>query len=289
MEKTNSKQKETKQKDSGYNRVVVCQMIFSVVILALIVFLCRSSGEAGLKNDYRALMQWDISEKALETVMSVKQYFSGENMWAVESASVTLYESDTTEQTTSNAVSETENESTNEAETTEEVTENATTQQTDIPSGGVDLEVYEATDNTSFAPIKATSQILNPIENPRYTSFFGYRISPITGKRSFHTGIDIAAPLGTKIRAAYSGKVTKVGEDSRAGKYIFLTHDDGFVTFYCHCSEILAEEDANIRQGETIAKVGSTGWSTGPHLHFEVRKDGIRLNPMWLLEDDCTK
>ena len=75
-----------------------------------------------------------------------------------------------------------------------------------------------------------------------------------------------------------------MGEDSRAGKYIFLTHDDGYVTFYCHCSEILAEVGAVIRQGETIALVGSTGWSTGPHLHFEVRKNNIRYNPLYILE-----
>ena len=64
-----------------------------------------------------------------------------------------------------------------------------------------------------------------------------------------------------------------------------MTHSDGFETFYCHLSEILAEEGAVIRQGETIALVGSTGWSTGPHLHFEVRNEGERLNPLWVLED----
>ena len=78
-----------------------------------------------------------------------------------------------------------------------------------------------------------------------------------------------------------------MGEDSRAGKYIFLEHDDGVVTFYCHCSEITARMGDVIRGGEMIARIGSTGWSTGPHLHFEIRKDNIRLNPMWALENDC--
>ena len=152
--------------------------------------------------------------------------------------------------------------------------------------GGEDIPIYKAAENTSFAPFVITDKLLSPIENGRYTSYFGYRIHPITGERSFHTGLDIAADKGTPIRAALKGNVTRIGEDSRAGKYVFITHSDGFVTFYCHCSEILVEENMNINRGETVARVGSTGWSTGPHLHFEIRRDGIRLNPLWALEDD---
>ena len=152
--------------------------------------------------------------------------------------------------------------------------------------GGEDIPVYKATENASFAPFVMTDKLLSPIECGRYTSYFGYRTNPITGEWSFHTGLDIAAEKGTPIRAALKGRVTKIGEDSRAGKYVFITHSDGFVTFYCHCSEILVEENMNINRGETIARVGSTGWSTGPHLHFEIRRDGIRLNPLWALEDD---
>ncbi len=152
--------------------------------------------------------------------------------------------------------------------------------------GGDDMSLYKAEKNTSFAPFVTTDTMLNPIENGRYTSYFGYRTNPITGEWSFHTGLDIAAEKGTPIRAALSGKITRIGEDSRAGKYVFITHSDGFVTFYCHCSEILVEENMIINRGETIARVGSTGWSTGPHLHFEIRRDGIRLNPLWALEND---
>ncbi len=152
--------------------------------------------------------------------------------------------------------------------------------------GGEDIEIYEAAENTSFAPISSTAKILMPVSNGRYTSFFGYRINPITGKLSFHTGVDIAAAEGTNISAAFSGIVKTVGEDERAGKYIIIEHDQGLVTFYCHCSEILVEECTVIRQGETVALVGSTGWSTGPHLHFEVRRNNIRYNPLWLLEND---
>ena len=154
-------------------------------------------------------------------------------------------------------------------------------------SGGDDLEVFESTDKTDFAPFVTTDKLLFPVKGGYYTSYFGYRIHPITKKWSFHTGIDIAAEEGTPIRAPLKGKITRIGEDSRSGKYLFMTHSDGFVTFYCHCSEILVSEGMNINKGETLARVGSTGQSTGPHLHFEIRKDEIRLNPVWVLENDC--
>ncbi|MBR6567379.1 MAG: M23 family metallopeptidase [Clostridia bacterium] len=150
-------------------------------------------------------------------------------------------------------------------------------------AGGDDIEYRKAADKTSFAPVFSTVKILPPIEKGRYTSYFGYRISPITGEYGFHTGLDIAAGEGTKIRAAFSGKVLKTGFDTKAGNYLYLEHNDGLVTFYCHCSEVLVEKGTVVRQGETVALVGSTGYSTGPHLHFEVRKEDIRYNPMWLL------
>ncbi len=154
-------------------------------------------------------------------------------------------------------------------------------------SGGDDLEFFEATDKTDFAPFVTTDKLLFPVEGGEYTSYFGYRIHPITKKWSFHTGIDIAADEGTPIRAPLKGRITRIGEDSRSGKYLFMTHSDGFVTFYCHCSEILVSEGMNINKGEALARVGTTGMSTGPHLHFEIRRDGIRLNPLWALGDDC--
>ena len=151
-------------------------------------------------------------------------------------------------------------------------------------SGGKDLEYSKATENASFSPVFATTKIISPIENGRYTSYFGYRTNPISGVYGFHGGLDIAAPEDTRIRAAFNGKVIKSGFDSQAGNYIYLSHDNGFVTFYCHCSEILAVNGSVVRQGETIALVGTTGYSTGPHLHFEVRRNNVRYNPLWLLE-----
>ncbi len=263
MKENTRKNADSKVKNKDRYTAVLVSQIMSVIIL-LLTFNLAVKGNDKANTQLKTLLNTelftigDISE-------AVKNYFSGKNTWAVSGANVTMV---------SDALSP----------SGEEIT-NTHTESTE-PMGGEDLKLYEAVSNTSFSPIKSTSPAVAPIENGRYTSYFGYRTHPITGEFSFHTGVDIAADSGTKIRAVYNGKVLKIGEDDRAGKYIFLQHDDGFVTFYCHCSEITAEVGAVIRQGETIAKVGSTGWSTGPHLHFEIRKAGIRYNPLYILEND---
>ena len=147
-----------------------------------------------------------------------------------------------------------------------------------------DNESGTAVKEMGFSPVFSQSGILRPVEGGRYSSRFGYRINPISGEYALHTGLDIAVPEGSRIRAALNGTVRKTGEDSHSGKYIFLTHSDGTETFYCHCSEILAQPGAVIRRGETIALVGSTGWATGPHVHFEIRKNGESIDPLPYLE-----
>lgn len=115
------------------------------------------------------------------------------------------------------------------------------------------------------------------------TSEYGNRTNPVSGEYLMHSGIDIAADLGTEIRAAYSGIVSEVGSNSVGGNYISVVHRDGSETLYCHCSEIIAEKGDVIRAGEVIALVGSTGRSTGPHLHFEIIVDGKTENPLLYL------
>ncbi len=111
------------------------------------------------------------------------------------------------------------------------------------------------------------------------TSPFGSREHPVTGKSDFHTGVDLAAPKGTPIGAAYPGRVVEVGQSEIYGNYITLFHG-GFATRYCHCDTIVAKEGMNLRQGETVALVGSTGMTTGPHLHFELIIEGKNADPL---------
>ena len=115
------------------------------------------------------------------------------------------------------------------------------------------------------------------------TSEFGYRY--IFGETNFHRGLDIAAPEGTAINAAADGTVTFAGERGTYGNLVKLDHGNGFVTYYAHCSQLLVQEGDTVDQGETIALVGSTGRSTGPHCHFEVLWQGELLDPLACLPD----
>jgi murein DD-endopeptidase MepM/ murein hydrolase activator NlpD len=137
-------------------------------------------------------------------------------------------------------------------------------------------------ENCILAPVYLTVKPIIPVDG-ELTSGFGYRIHPITKKLGFHTGVDIGADEGTPIKAAFNGTVVEVGVSNAYGNYIILDHGNGIKTFYGHCSALLAPKDAVIRAGETIAYVGNTGLSTGPHLHFEIRFYDKYINPAPLL------
>ena len=114
----------------------------------------------------------------------------------------------------------------------------------------------------------------------RVTSEFGNRVDPITGKRKGHTGMDLAVPTGTPIRAALPGTVTVSKYNAGGyGYYVMIDHGNGLATLYGHCSKLLAKVGQTVEAGDIIALSGSTGRSTGPHLHFEVRVNGERTNP----------
>lgn len=173
----------------------------------------------------------------------------------------------------------------------EQTTVDAVTQETDIDTteqeetyngaGGEDLLYPD--EITSFSPFTVTGKFTVPVDYKRVTSNFGYRENPVTKKYGFHSGIDLAAPTGTPIYAAYAGTVSEVGCSDLRGNYIVLTHGNGVRTVYCHCSAVLAQTGANLKSGEVIARVGATGQTTGPHLHFEIWLSDIRCNPAWIL------
>lgn len=116
------------------------------------------------------------------------------------------------------------------------------------------------------------------------TSGFDYRISPFTGKREFHPALDLAASTGTEIRAFADGVVRYIGESDEFGLYFMIDHDNGVATFYAHCSKLLVRKGDSVLCGQTVALVGETGRATGPHLHFTIEKDGIRLNPVYYVD-----
>ena len=111
------------------------------------------------------------------------------------------------------------------------------------------------------------------------TSEFGNRIDPITSQRDGHSGIDLAVPTGTSIRAALPGTVTAAKYHYSYGYYVMIAHGNGLATLYAHNSQLLVRAGQTVEAGDVISLSGSTGRVTGPHLHFEVRINGSRTNP----------
>lgn len=114
----------------------------------------------------------------------------------------------------------------------------------------------------------------------RLTSTYGWRNDPFTGVRRFHAAIDLAAPLGSSIGAAMDGRVSALGTNGVYGNFIILSHDGGYQTLYAHLDGFSVARGARVSQGGRIGTVGNTGYSTGPHLHFAVFKNGRALNPL---------
>lgn len=110
--------------------------------------------------------------------------------------------------------------------------------------------------------------------------FFGMRFHPIFHEWRMHTGIDIGAPTGANILASNSGTVLITAYTTGYGNKIVIDHGGGYVTLYAHCSKILVSEGQHVDQGDVIGLIGSTGWATGPHLHFEIMFEGERINPL---------
>ncbi|WP_110931623.1 M23 family metallopeptidase [Paenibacillus bouchesdurhonensis] len=123
-----------------------------------------------------------------------------------------------------------------------------------------------------------------PTLSTRLTSNFGYRTDPFTGKAAFHAGIDISGKVGDPIYAAAAGKVIAAENNRSRGKYIIIQHPNGLQSWYMHLSEIQVSEGDAVRKGENIAKLGNTGRSTGPHLHFEIAKGDKKVNPLSYLQ-----
>lgn len=136
-----------------------------------------------------------------------------------------------------------------------------------------------------FSPFLMTVPLCQPLEAGQLTDPFGWRFHPLSGQLDFHGGADLAADKGTPIRAAAAGTVMKADEEESYGKYLVLDHQNGFSTLYAHCSRLLVREGQAVKKGQVIARVGATGEATGPHLHFEIRQNGCRLDPLWALGD----
>jgi murein DD-endopeptidase MepM/ murein hydrolase activator NlpD len=118
------------------------------------------------------------------------------------------------------------------------------------------------------------------------TSHYGWRVHPISGEKDYHKGIDVGLSAGTEILAGFDGTVVEVGFDADGfGNYVVIENADGLQAKYAHCNSVSVTSGQAVTVGEVIATVGSTGNSTGPHLHFEVVKNGQYLNPLFFSDN----
>ena len=143
-------------------------------------------------------------------------------------------------------------------------------------------EIIELAKNK--ADMLAALPAIQPVSNKdlkRMASGFGYRIDPIYKTRKMHAGMDFSAPSGTPIYATGNGKVSKVRKSRRGyGNHVKIDHGYGYVTLYAHMTKYIVRKGQKVKRGELIGYVGSTGKSVAPHLHYEVHKDGRKINPV---------
>ena len=139
---------------------------------------------------------------------------------------------------------------------------------------------YEEPSYSEPEPVYSSTGMIWPTSASYISSYFGYRISPTYGASTYHEGLDIAGSTGDPIWAAAGGTVTAAGDGGGMGNYVTISHGNGVSTVYMHCSALYVSAGQYVSQGETIAAMGSTGISTGPHLHFSVVVGGTYVDPL---------
>lgn len=260
-----------------------------------------------VKNKCEEILAYDISfsemyESVSQFVISIKQKYK-EMVEKVETNSnkENNEKINTNEESEEGSNIETEEEKSNineEENESELESENSQLEETKIDEneniGGAIEEIVSENDNSNenlseedqmkkdAEYIKSKINFIKPLEGT-ITSRFGWRNPTVSTVSKYHTGIDIAANKGTDIISATNGKVILASSEGAYGNHINIQIED-IVIIYAHCLSLLVEENSEITQGQIIAKVGSTGNSTGPHLHFEIRREGRYVNPDLILD-----
>ena len=149
---------------------------------------------------------------------------------------------------------------------------------------------WDQLDRSTPAAARVSVPSRMPLDDARLSSDYGMRTHPVLGGRRNHSGVDLAAPTGTPIYATADGYVSKAEWFSSYGKFVAIEHGANLQTRFAHMSQIVAREGQRVKKGELIGYVGSTGRSTGPHLHYEVRIDGKAVNPVpYMVESEAQR
>jgi hypothetical protein len=159
----------------------------------------------------------------------------------------------------------------------------------DIQSLSFDEVERKARENQLFIASKPSIQPISPEDRYWMTSTFGYRTDPFNKRRTAHHGIDLAGPYGLKIHATGNGTVVKAEYNRHGyGREVIIDHGFGYKTIYAHMQDIHVEKGAQVKRGQVIGTLGSTGRSTGPHLHYEIRFNKRAINPLYCFYEDIT-
>ena len=158
-----------------------------------------------------------------------------------------------------------------------------------LQNRSLNVVLDEALDKQEFLACKPSINPISPADPYWLTSTFGYRNDPFTGKRMAHHGIDLAGPVGLDIHCAGAGTVVRAKMNRYGyGKEVVVDHGFGYRTIYAHLHDIFVEKGQKLKRGEVIGTMGSTGRSTGPHLHYEIRKDGRAVNPFYFFYENLS-
>lgn len=257
--------KQGKEKKDWFSKIMIVQTVVCALLLGFLFISAYSDGDFAslMREEYAKLMVGDIT--VTDIVDAIKKLKNDSQV----SADNNINAEEVSSQEYINVMSE------------------SVEYESVQIGGGDDLQFtsLDTLEGICFDEYTLDFSMIVPLDNYKITSGFGYRISPVSGTPGIHTGIDLATEYGEAIYAAADGVVLDSAYDNSYGYYIKLQHTDGYVTIYAHCSSLVADAGDVVTQGDVIAKVGSTGASTGNHLHFEIRKDNIRINPEYALTD----
>lgn len=298
-----SKNKKATLHDSIF-KILLIQVIICFLMITATLVIKQFSGELFLKikSEYEKEVSLELSDQYqtsssqkllydilgyLQSVFSIKPIssWSSDQISEQQSSNSQNSQSDSSSQTVESN-SDTEESKSETSIHTGMINMDSLTN-TDYKPSEESILSYSPPNGASFAPYFILGKKIIPVTG-HITSNYGYRISPINHEPEFHSGIDISAPMNTDIKSLLSGKILNVAYDAISGNYVTVQHSTNTEIMYAHCKEVKVKIDDWVDAGQIIGSVGDTGKVTGPHLHIQVKIDGVIFDPIWIIAGEFT-
>jgi murein DD-endopeptidase MepM/ murein hydrolase activator NlpD len=258
----NQTEETPQEKKSGFFNTLTFQVILCLVIVIVLVVL----------NTFFPTQYADIDREMTEQIQQDGGFSEQiKSIWD----KLTGTPSGTQDTVSQQAVSEQES-----------MTESSEQTQSAVSDQAAGGEPNAEVSTVSESAVPKSISVGLPLDSIQVTSAYGSRTHPITGEQDFHNGMDLASDEGDPIYAVASGTVSEAEYSEGYGYHVQVDHPDGTSSFYAHCSKLLVKQGDTVTQGQTIAQVGSTGMSTGPHLHFSFLVNGNYVNPADVIQND---